>query len=339
MSEDTGRCQQVALVDIGEVRYGPTFSELRIDGKAVAGKIFGTELAWSDDGRLIAVQEWLTTDYASGPKTRAMIINLVSQRYSCLETIDKGWAVAFRFEGANFRYEHFFAAEDRRAATGVALADLDVWQPLVWKKAPAKIKRLQAADTLPATWESIREEGIPDQPGRRMIPLLLGIAVMMTILAAGLLGINEFMAFDEDALNQQVWSRAWPVALGACYFLALVFFYIRRDLPLALRWSGGLLLPPLAALLLTISLGQFVLLAVNGWSGAQREVEIRGRVVDLSTGEGRSLISHFAVVASESAPHDWRFRLPLQEYRNLSIGQPYRVRWTEGSLGILYRRL
>ena len=60
----------------GEVRFGPSYCRLELNGKPLSGRIFGEVLCWSDDSRYLALQEWLSTDYGKGPVTRVLLIAL-----------------------------------------------------------------------------------------------------------------------------------------------------------------------------------------------------------------------------------------------------------------------
>ena len=50
----------IKLIPEGEIRFGPTYHRLAISGREVANAIFGEEYSLLDNGRFVAIQEWLT---------------------------------------------------------------------------------------------------------------------------------------------------------------------------------------------------------------------------------------------------------------------------------------
>lgn len=59
----------VTLTYEGEIRFGPPYFTLRINGKLLAERVFGEIVLWSPDSQYFAAQEWLTTSEADGPQT------------------------------------------------------------------------------------------------------------------------------------------------------------------------------------------------------------------------------------------------------------------------------
>ncbi|WP_253272487.1 hypothetical protein [Pectobacterium brasiliense] len=45
------------LICVGEIRFGPPYFSLSIDGSDLEGRIFGRKLLWSPDSRYLAVQD------------------------------------------------------------------------------------------------------------------------------------------------------------------------------------------------------------------------------------------------------------------------------------------
>jgi hypothetical protein len=66
----------------GDIRFGPSYFKLEIDGKEIKGRIFGNVFCWSEDSRYLAVQEWLTLDYQHGPITRVVLIDIEAGKLS-----------------------------------------------------------------------------------------------------------------------------------------------------------------------------------------------------------------------------------------------------------------
>ncbi|MEQ9891907.1 hypothetical protein [Pectobacterium aroidearum] len=68
------------LIYAGEIRFGPPYFSLSIDGNALEGRVFGKELLWSPDSRYLAVQEWLSTAERDGPQTALLCIDMLEER-------------------------------------------------------------------------------------------------------------------------------------------------------------------------------------------------------------------------------------------------------------------
>ncbi|MDA8455695.1 hypothetical protein M4R22_13060 [Acidovorax sp. GBBC 3334] len=121
---------RAALVFEGEIRFGPEYFRLSVDGRAVPHRIFGRPLQWSADSRFLAVQEWLTTDYGSGPITCAALIDPAGWKIARLAVHPKGFAAEFRFDGGLFRYRATFPARSAVREAAVELAALRSWEDI-----------------------------------------------------------------------------------------------------------------------------------------------------------------------------------------------------------------
>ena len=112
----------------GEIRYGPPYFTLSLDGKTFPGRRFGDTLNWSPDSCYVAVQEWLTTDYLTGPVTRVLLIDLKADRCSELEPVKKGFAQDFHFDGDTFAYRNHFPASGQATAAEVVISLITNWK-------------------------------------------------------------------------------------------------------------------------------------------------------------------------------------------------------------------
>ncbi|WP_155724812.1 hypothetical protein [Stutzerimonas stutzeri] len=128
MSKSPNGTHTATLHHSGEIRFGPEYYELSIDYHLLKGQLFGSALAWSQDSRYLAAQEWLTTDYGAGPVTRAVIFDLEHGTYASLKITDKGFAQDFIFSGEVFIYKKHFHARGEVAEVEVSLANIKNWQ-------------------------------------------------------------------------------------------------------------------------------------------------------------------------------------------------------------------
>tara|TARA_R110002050_G_scaffold14828_2_gene46428 strand:+ start:1752 stop:2147 length:396 start_codon:yes stop_codon:yes gene_type:complete len=115
------------LITVGEIRFGPVYCELKIDGIAQINRIFGEELKWSPDSRFLAVEEWLTTDYVSGPITRAAIFDLEAHRCTALKPAERGFCRDFHFEEKTFVYKKNFKGRGEIIELEVDLGSVSGW--------------------------------------------------------------------------------------------------------------------------------------------------------------------------------------------------------------------
>jgi hypothetical protein len=92
------------LVYKDEIRFGPAYYSLIIDGKLLVNRIFGDHACWSKSSQYFAVQEWLSTDYAKGPITRVMLFEIENNCFVELSVLESGFVDKFSFEGKLFVY-------------------------------------------------------------------------------------------------------------------------------------------------------------------------------------------------------------------------------------------
>ena len=112
----------------GEIRYGPCYCKLELNGQKVPG-IFGENFTRSPDFRFIAFQEWLTTDYQEGPITRVAIFDLETQTVAHLKTVYKGFVENFQFKDGLLIYFKNYFAEKVAKKFEVTIADICNWEP------------------------------------------------------------------------------------------------------------------------------------------------------------------------------------------------------------------
>ena len=115
---------EVRLRYKGEIRFGPPFFRLDLNGKILSGRVFGEIFCWSDDSRYLAAQEWPTTDYQAGPITRVLLVDLETNRYSKVGGVEKGFAEDFRFDGDIFIYRKHLYETDQVIETKVDVSSI-----------------------------------------------------------------------------------------------------------------------------------------------------------------------------------------------------------------------
>ncbi|HVG19398.1 MAG TPA: hypothetical protein VNI02_10115 [Blastocatellia bacterium] len=112
--ESPDRKHVAVLSYIDEIRYGPSYFSLSVDGVSFGVRIFGDVHLWSGDSRFFAVQEWMTTDYRAGPVTQLLLIDVAERRERPLAVANQGWVIPERFEGDRLIYtEHYYSDRGR----------------------------------------------------------------------------------------------------------------------------------------------------------------------------------------------------------------------------------
>lgn len=120
------------LVLAGEIRFGPCYYALQLNGRTLADRIFGEPLVWSEDSRLLAVQEWLTIDYGIGPRTRTLLIRPLDDTCAGLPVVEKGFADQFLLSARDVRYSEVFPGRGQVVQREVALSAVEPWTRCQW---------------------------------------------------------------------------------------------------------------------------------------------------------------------------------------------------------------
>lgn len=117
------------LLFSGEIRFGPAYYALELDGYSFGDRIFGEAHLWAPSSRYLAVQEWLTLDYSEGPITVLVLIDAQQRREAAIVRITKGFCIPEGFDGSTLAYgEEYAGAITKRAK--VDAAKITGWKAL-----------------------------------------------------------------------------------------------------------------------------------------------------------------------------------------------------------------
>jgi hypothetical protein len=94
----------VTLTYVGEIRFGPPYFALRINGKLLAERVFGEVVVWSPDSQYFAAQEWLTTSEAEGPQTSLVCFQPTTGKQCKVSGIRGGFIKPKEFVGEKLIY-------------------------------------------------------------------------------------------------------------------------------------------------------------------------------------------------------------------------------------------
>ncbi|WP_046006004.1 hypothetical protein [Pseudoalteromonas rubra] len=95
---------QYELKFLSEIKFGPAYYTLIIAGKKVPNFFYGFTRSELLNGRYLAIEEWLTTDYQKGPITRVAIFDLENKLVTRLAAVNKGFVGNFKLENNTFTY-------------------------------------------------------------------------------------------------------------------------------------------------------------------------------------------------------------------------------------------
>ena len=118
---------RVALVYEGEIRFGPAYYRIEIDGWQLPDKLCGEKLFWSPDSRYLALEEWLTTQESEGPVTRLLLVDLATMKAAAFETLEGGFLENVRFLDGGVFYVKRFPATGKGSETEVDYSHISNW--------------------------------------------------------------------------------------------------------------------------------------------------------------------------------------------------------------------
>ncbi len=124
----------------GEIRFGPSYYSLEIQGTKIKKYHYGASRAELESGRYLAIEEWLTTDYQEGPITRVAIFDLDKGLVSKLKSVDKGFVSGFKLEDGVFRYRKEFCSKGKVVASELDWSSIKNWVPITVHKTSLSIE-------------------------------------------------------------------------------------------------------------------------------------------------------------------------------------------------------
>ena len=108
----------------GEVRFGPPYFLVEIDGRRLSGwlrrRVFGDPFLWSDDSRYLALQEWLNV--AEGPHTELRVVDVPAWREARVARYRGAFVEPVRFKEEVLEYAAAPYGSRARAAREEACA-------------------------------------------------------------------------------------------------------------------------------------------------------------------------------------------------------------------------
>ncbi|HEU0294548.1 MAG TPA: hypothetical protein VFR47_17545 [Anaerolineales bacterium] len=113
-----------------EIRFGPAYYHLKVDGISFGGRVFGNVFLWSPDSRFFTVQEWESTSETQGPKTRLLLIDLETRRECVLSRADGGFILPKQFDHDKLIYTKKYPGKGIENEFEIEFLTLDRWENL-----------------------------------------------------------------------------------------------------------------------------------------------------------------------------------------------------------------
>lgn len=112
----------------GEIRFGPTYYKLKLDGELIENRIFGFEFKWHPESRYLALQEWLTTDYQKGPITALTIVDLKTRKLAKISKAEKGFIKPLKFENEVIIFEKEYLESGEKIEYEINYEQIQNWE-------------------------------------------------------------------------------------------------------------------------------------------------------------------------------------------------------------------
>lgn len=123
-----GNVHGIDFIFNGEIRFGPTYYKVKLDGKIIENRIFGFEFKWHPESKYLALQEWLTTDYQKGPITALTIIDLKTRKFAKISKAEKGLIKPLKFENELIIFAKEYLASGKTVEYEINYERIENWE-------------------------------------------------------------------------------------------------------------------------------------------------------------------------------------------------------------------
>jgi hypothetical protein len=112
----------------GEIRFGPSYFKVNLDGQIISDRIFGFEFKWHPESKYIAFQEWLTVDFKKGPITTLTLVDLENKKIARISRADKGFITPIKFEKYSIVFEKEYFGTGKKVEYEIKLSEVKNWE-------------------------------------------------------------------------------------------------------------------------------------------------------------------------------------------------------------------
>lgn len=111
-----------------EIRFGPAYFRVKLDGKVIVNKLFGDVFKWHPESKFLALQEWLTTDVRKGPFTALFIIDLEQRKFARVSKAEQGFIVPVKFENNIIVFNKEYYGKGKTIECEIDLSKIEDWE-------------------------------------------------------------------------------------------------------------------------------------------------------------------------------------------------------------------
>ena len=125
------------FINFCEIRFGPEYYEMEVNGKKIKGRVFSANPVWSNDDRYLAIQEWNGISESVGPNMKLCVIDFELAK-QCSGIPVHGYMNPKYFEGDVLVYEKRDWSTGCEIVTTIELAisSISNWKNIFLKKNP-----------------------------------------------------------------------------------------------------------------------------------------------------------------------------------------------------------
>lgn len=118
------------FINEGEIRFGPSYNAIVLNGIRIANRLFGSAHEWSANSRYLALQEWLTTNYQRGLCTALSIVNTERKQIARVSQTNDGFITPLYFENNRIIFQKGCITKGLLSEFEITLSDITQWQDL-----------------------------------------------------------------------------------------------------------------------------------------------------------------------------------------------------------------
>ena len=113
----------------GDIRFGPSYYKVELDGKLIANRRFGFEFMWHPGNKYLALQEWLTTDERNGPFTTLTLVDLEKRNLARISEAEQGFIVPLGFRNNLIIFNKEYYGTGKKVEFEINLDNVTNWEP------------------------------------------------------------------------------------------------------------------------------------------------------------------------------------------------------------------
>lgn len=111
----------------GEIRFGPAYYNIKLDGEIIPNRTFGFEFKWHPEAKYLALQEWLTTDYKEGPITTLTLVDMANKKLARVSRADGGFIKPVKFENNHIIFVKEYFDTGKKSEFEINLNEVEGW--------------------------------------------------------------------------------------------------------------------------------------------------------------------------------------------------------------------